>query len=686
MAELKRSGENKEIKSNSSAERSKGPSSEVKSKRSSELEQGRSSKDGHKKGSSTEVNTKAPSEQKSKISATKKEMPNRNDTLENTESKKAQQGGSSDTKKPPSVERTKRSEALNKAENNSNSDSLKKQEIQKKDTNDTRAKSASQSKELATPQTKEKTKDKPLESANRKDTTDKLANSKNTERKQPLGKNLSNSKESKTDNKHLDRGDSSYSLDKAKLSSKGYDALGKSMGESAYKEAYDKAKKDNKSEAEAKAEATKAKNNAEKYIAEKKDSSAKFCDEDRFLNHANAKGERAKAEAEQAGKSPRKCEQAYNEAFRKTYIADYGKRAYDAKLKETGDKKAAEEAKNKTEYLVSQRVAGNRINRIKPGSRYYKTYEDARKNSTSLTGHGEAFNKKPLYVYSSKDKDASGNYSTEKKHASPRDTVKGNALPGENTAEKREQIALNNTKPANNKYGKQEVYGLESTSAPKLADQEMGKLAKKENDKIDVDIAKAKTEEEKKALEAQKFEVSPFYGGKEKLVGGDMQVATSGNGLRDGSARKIETKDTPENIQRKQDYLKDLSSRCKDTDALKNIDPSEQWEKVDGQELMNARDAFNRDKDKLIKDWEAKHGESWPTYKEDVYNSDGKIVRHAGDKYDAHHVQPLSLGGRNTSDNLVPLHYKDHIGNDGIHNTESYNKLFESYNAKKDND
>ena len=48
-------------------------------------------------------------------------------------------------------------------------------------------------------------------------------------------------------------------------------------------------------------------------------------------------------------------------------------------------------------------------------------------------------------------------YSTEKKHASPRDTVKGNALPGENTAEKREQIALNNTKPANNKYGKQEV-------------------------------------------------------------------------------------------------------------------------------------------------------------------------------------------------------------------------------------
>ena len=291
-------------------------------------------------------------------------------------------------------------------------------------------------------------------------------------------------------------------------------------------------------------------------------------------------------------------------------------------------------------------------------------------------GHGRAFNEERNFVHST-DGRASGKYSTTETHASPRDTVKGNALPASNTAKVRDEIKFNDKTNTD-----KDVYGIEGLSAPKLAEQEVGKYATKENLKIDEKNKKNGyvPEDENEG----KYEVSAFYGGKEKLIGGDKQVVTSGNGYFDGSVRKIERKDSPENIETKQKYIDDLSARCQHKNNLKDANVDTTWDSVRGEKLDEARSSFNRDKKALIKDWEAVNGEKWPTYKEDIYNAEGRVVRKEGDKFDAHHIQPLCMGGRNVPENLVPLHYESHIGKGGIHNTESYDKLFDIYDTKKD--
>ena len=50
----------------------------------------------------------------------------------------------------------------------------------------------------------------------------------------------------------------------------------------------------------------------------------------------------------------------------------------------------------------------------------------------------------------------------------------------------------------------------------------------------------------------------------------------------------------------------------------------------------------------------------WPTYNEDVYDEKGRLRRRKGDKYDAHHIQPLELGGENDVSNITPLDILKH--------------------------
>ena len=73
---------------------------------------------------------------------------------------------------------------------------------------------------------------------------------------------------------------------------------------------------------------------------------------------------------------------------------------------------------------------------------------------------------------------------------------------------------------------------------------------------------------------------------------------------------------------------------------------------------------FEKTKDTLIKQWEDAHGVEWPRYTEDVYitTKSGQVVlvRKKGQRYDAHHVEPLSAGGKNSASNITPLHYNDH--------------------------
>ena len=73
------------------------------------------------------------------------------------------------------------------------------------------------------------------------------------------------------------------------------------------------------------------------------------------------------------------------------------------------------------------------------------------------------------------------------------------------------------------------------------------------------------------------------------------------------------------------------------------------------------KEKFDDIKDQLRKQWEQKYDIEWPRYKEDVYDSNGKIIRYKGDRYDVHHIQPLELGGQNTLENITPMAYNEHV-------------------------
>lgn len=85
------------------------------------------------------------------------------------------------------------------------------------------------------------------------------------------------------------------------------------------------------------------------------------------------------------------------------------------------------------------------------------------------------------------------------------------------------------------------------------------------------------------------------------------------------------------------------------------------------EQVTEARSEFNQTRNELIGKWEEENQRSWPTYGQDVTSPGGKTIRLAGDRYDAHHVQPLELGGKNTADNITPMHANDHFDKQGIH-------------------
>lgn len=125
------------------------------------------------------------------------------------------------------------------------------------------------------------------------------------------------------------------------------------------------------------------------------------------------------------------------------------------------------------------------------------------------------------------------------------------------------------------------------------------------------------------------------------------------------------------------EYLADLkrNSECPNTIPNEPFNSCD-LKKRSPEETKALRQEFNRDKEKLISEWEKVNGREWPTYKNDVYNEYGELVRKAGWKYDAHHIQPLSIGGENESRNITPLRYEIHSDHKGIHEVGSpYDKL-----------
>lgn len=129
------------------------------------------------------------------------------------------------------------------------------------------------------------------------------------------------------------------------------------------------------------------------------------------------------------------------------------------------------------------------------------------------------------------------------------------------------------------------------------------------------------------------------------------------------------------------DYIDDIKNKSDVVDTLSNLSINvKDLKKISPEENAKMHEEYDTNKNNLIRQWEEKHQQSWPVYKKDVYittKTGEKIkIREAGQKYDAHHIQPLSLGGKNEVDNITPLRAEVHFDHKGVHETESpFDKL-----------
>jgi|GEM_PF-2202112 len=162
---------------------------------------------------------------------------------------------------------------------------------------------------------------------------------------------------------------------------------------------------------------------------------------------------------------------------------------------------------------------------------------------------------------------------------------------------------------------------------------------------------------------------------KEGLSAGEGTVPDFAKGARSESVASYEAADkrvgslwteTKDLTELGQEYTNELRELSPFPDTVSDVEVAD-WEKVSPEEVAEHRLEFRNAKDSLIKQWEEQTGEKWPTYDQDIYSNNGIKIRSAGDLYDGHHIRPLEFGGRNTADNLTPLHAEDHYDRQGIH-------------------
>ena len=151
-------------------------------------------------------------------------------------------------------------------------------------------------------------------------------------------------------------------------------------------------------------------------------------------------------------------------------------------------------------------------------------------------------------------------------------------------------------------------------------------------------------------------------------------------GVKSAKAQVVKKVTTKTVARARNSYLDDVVKRSKVKDT---IDVSKlkkrPWKRISPEKNKIMREQFaNSDfKDSLIKEWERINNRKWPTYEKDVYSKNGKLIRHAGDKFDAHHIQPLGMNGQNVASNLTPMHALDHADHWGIH---AYGSSYDTLN------
>lgn len=150
-----------------------------------------------------------------------------------------------------------------------------------------------------------------------------------------------------------------------------------------------------------------------------------------------------------------------------------------------------------------------------------------------------------------------------------------------------------------------------------------------------------------------KQELDKKYDENGKVLSEEKKINENNEVISEG-----ETTDINENID---NYVDDLKEKSEYPETIPDKPFDENDIKVrTPEETKEARKEFDNNKDKLISDWEKETGKEWPRYKEDVVDKNGNVLRKAGDRYDAHHIQPLKLGGENKASNITPLDIKSH--------------------------
>lgn len=116
------------------------------------------------------------------------------------------------------------------------------------------------------------------------------------------------------------------------------------------------------------------------------------------------------------------------------------------------------------------------------------------------------------------------------------------------------------------------------------------------------------------------------------------------------------------------DYIADLKEKSEFPETISDwlIDPSD-LRKISPEENAMMREEFSERKEQLKREWEILNGRPWPKYEHDVYSALGKLIRKAGTDYDAHHIIPLGMGGKNVASNITPLHAEVHYDKQGVH-------------------
>ncbi len=179
---------------------------------------------------------------------------------------------------------------------------------------------------------------------------------------------------------------------------------------------------------------------------------------------------------------------------------------------------------------------------------------------------------------------------------------------------------------------------------------------------------------EKDINNLSKVDIKPII--KNDIQNNYNRIVNEGKGIEGVSKPKIDY-----NLVK--DYVRDVESRTgiklskNQVEEIKNALRNKEYTKLTTKETAKYRNEFNKVKNNLIEQWESNTGQKWSRYTEDVISPNtGKVVRKAGDKYDAHHIIENSFGGEHEWWNIHPAKFPNEHQS-GIHGAGSpANELF----------